>query len=145
MALALGNSALAGGGGGCTNQAQKTVPQGFSLLFSQRLSEGCLFVANIANFEHAKRLSVQLLDPVGLSPKWRLRLDGNAFGNDSDGPGWGIVKGVLWMQGTDSLEMWYSRNYGVNLADGTVIWTKRPCTFSAGVWEATKVAVILRG
>lgn len=100
------------------------MPKGFALLFAQRLPEGCLVVANIANFEAAKRLSVQMLDPVDSSPKWRQMLSGNAFGNDRDGPGWGTVKGVLWMQGTDGWEMWYSRNYGINLAAGTVIWNE---------------------
>lgn len=124
IALALGGSALAGGGGGCTTQAQKAIPRGFSLLVAQKLTEGCLVVSNLHDPRFDKQVSIQMLDPAHSSPKWQLILDGNAFGNDSDGRGWGIVNGVLWMQGTDSWELWFSRNYGINLADGKVIWNE---------------------
>lgn len=124
MALAPESSALAGSGGGCNVQAQKTIPRGFNLLFAQKLTEGCLVVSNLHDSRLDKQVSIQLLDPISSLPKWRQFLNGNVFGNDSDGRGWGIVNGVLWMQGTDSWEMWFSRNYGINLADGKIIWNE---------------------
>ncbi|QLG11089.1 hypothetical protein HLB42_10075 [Deinococcus sp. D7000] len=124
IALALGSSALAGDGSGCTAQVQKAVPTGFNLLFAHKLAEGCLIVSNRYDSRFDKQVSIQMLNPAHSSPRWQLILDGNAFGNDRDGRGWGIVNGVLWMQGTDSWEMWFSRNYGIHLADGKVIWNE---------------------